>query len=158
MIVFMIEFKLMIILHAAIVPAVSIIFFDDLLLDDLSPDCIGLYVFEGKHSCGFTVIDAIIVGELASIVVFEIDLLVQVERLLYLLFYHFVLAFGQQIFHIQTISLGITIRNIVPVIVEPLLTFQRFDEGNQFREKFGFICAKLFLYIILLAFHDVETL
>jgi uncharacterized SAM-binding protein YcdF (DUF218 family) len=99
-IVFVIELKLMIILLTAIIPAISVIFLDDLLLDDLSSDCIGLYVFEGKHSCSFTVIDAIVVGELASMVVFEIDLLIKVERLLYLLLYYFVLAFSQQIFHI----------------------------------------------------------
>jgi hypothetical protein len=154
----MIELKLMIIVHAAVVPAICVIFFYDLFLDGLPSDRIGLYVFEGKHSSGFTVVVSTVVAKLAFIVIFEIHLLFQVERLLYRLFYYFVLALRQQIFHIQTVSLRITIRYVILVIVEPLLTLQRFYKGDQFREKFGFICAKLFLYLLLITFHYVETL
>lgn len=128
----MIELELMIIFGAAVVPAISVIFPYDLLLDDLSSDSIRLYVFEGQHSRSFTIIVGVVMSKLVFIVIFEVNLLIQVQRLLDFLFDYFVLAFSQQIFYIQTVSLRIAIGYVIFVIVELLLTLQGFYEGNQF--------------------------
>lgn len=128
----MIELELMIIFVAAVVTGISVIFRYDLLLDDLWSDSIRLYVFEGEHSPNLTIIVGVVMSKLVFIVIFEVNLLIQVERLLDFLFDYFVLAFSKQIFNIQTVSLRIAIGYVILVIVELLLTFQGFYEGNQF--------------------------
>jgi len=127
-----IELELMIIFVAAVVTGISVIFRYDLLLDDLWSDSIRLYVFEGEHSPNLTIIVGVVMSKLVFIVIFEVNLLIQVERLLDFLFDYFVLAFSKQIFNIQTVSLRIAIGYVILVIVELLLTFQGFYEGNQF--------------------------